>query len=148
MDPRTSGSSAGDRFGWLVVLLVPSLLVFVGAWAFYVVSDSDDPVRPTNNRGDVSAQASGAESDAEESVIEDCGALWQADAAAVTAASATLEQWRAHIDAQVRFNEGAITGVQAKEQWAASKVGAAERSQAFEQADAAYRQMVEGGNGA
>lgn len=130
--------------------MVPTLLVGLGAWAFNAIRDpGDDPALPMKNSlGDASAlSASGQGSDAE-AAVDDCRTLWEADVDAVTAASATLEQWRAHINAQVSFNQGAINGTQAKEQWAASRVGAPEKSQAYEQADATYRQAAEGGNGA
>jgi hypothetical protein len=163
--PPASESKAADRYGWLLILLVPTAVIGAGAWLFTAASDDASDiggalVAPTESAVDESstgsnpALASGTGSEADAAVsealtaaAEACGTLWEADSAALAAAAATLEQWRAHVGAQVGFNAGTNTADEAKAQWAASRVGAAENSAAFEEADAAYQAQIAGGDG-
>jgi hypothetical protein len=144
--PPASGPTAADRYLWLLILLVPAALISAGAWLFAAVSDDASDtggalVAPPESAVDESsagssALASGTGSEADPAVsealtaaaAEACRTLWDADTAALTAAAATLEQWRAHVGAQVGFDAGTNTADEAKAQWAASRVGAAENS--------------------
>jgi len=139
------------RWVWAGIALVCVLAVLgnVTVWLVLRESPQDQETINASVQGGVQGPSSdsGSEQPAEQgsttadSAVADCRARWLAQAEPLQAATASIQQWRTHIDAMNKLVAGQISLTQATAFWNQTRKGAMHRIAHFEAKEQRYERQ-------